>query len=285
VRALIEQHAAAFTRPRGPPATAAVVRLGTEPVGDDPVHTTQFSELTALDQLPDLPIVEVGPLVEHRGEDLLLVAVGGDQALGVGAMDRDRLFDHDVQPGLQRLDAEGRMVVVRRGNQNGIDQTGGHHVIHLGEALDSGDTSEPGGIHIAHRREFELPDLSGLDVGRMCGPHVTETDDANAYLVHKTVSGLEGRRETSYTRQHGARGPPMNVNPGPDRGFRRLRGVSHPSEIRCLTLPAPAAGQAAGGFGGRGGRSLVGFVKERRINVRKVGEFLPFNRRVDEPFD
>ena len=46
--------------------------------------------------------MRIGPLIEHRGEDLPPVFVGGDEPLGIGSVHGNRFFHHHVQPGAKR---------------------------------------------------------------------------------------------------------------------------------------------------------------------------------------
>jgi len=121
VGALVEQDATPLALPRGPPASAGVIDLGSEPVGDDPAHPHQLTQLALADELLHLEVPRLGPELEHGGKDLLRVArVRRDQPLGIGLVDGNRLFDHDVEAGLERGNPERRVLVVRRGDEDGV---------------------------------------------------------------------------------------------------------------------------------------------------------------------
>ena len=127
VRALVEQHAAAFAGPGRAPAAGGIVGVGAKPIGDDPIHPADFTEFATADEVADFLIIAIGALVEHRGEDLLLFStlIGGDEALAIGAVNGNRFLHHDVQAGLECGDSNRGVVVVRRGNEDGVDEAGG----------------------------------------------------------------------------------------------------------------------------------------------------------------
>src|SRR5688572_17941372 len=77
VRALVEQDAAAFPGPRGPPAAGRVISGGAKPVGDGPADAAQLAELPFLDKVAQAAVARGGSLVEHRGEDLPFAAAMG----------------------------------------------------------------------------------------------------------------------------------------------------------------------------------------------------------------
>lgn len=86
VRALIEQHSAAFPLPCGTPSTRGIVGMCAEPIGDDPVDALNFSQLSSLNHAADLLINGIRSLVEHGREDLIRIAVGRDESFAIGFM-------------------------------------------------------------------------------------------------------------------------------------------------------------------------------------------------------
>ena len=180
MRALVQEHAAALALPGRAPAAAVVVGLRAEPGGDDPVHAGDLSELAALDDLAQLDVVRVGALVEHRGEDDLLVLVRRDEALAVGLVDRDGLLDERVDALRERVDADRRVVVVGR-----LD----HDRVHLARADELAAVRELevlvavavhlGRHDVADRGEPRALDEAALDVGDVAGAHVADADDAD----------------------------------------------------------------------------------------------------------
>ena len=121
VRTLVEQHAAALARPRRAPAARAVIGLRAEPVGDGPLDAPQRAEFTAADHRAKLRVKRVGALVEHLGENLAPGAPGREQPLAVRLVHGERLFDEDVQPGLQGRDAVRDVEKMGRGDEDGVD--------------------------------------------------------------------------------------------------------------------------------------------------------------------
>ena len=125
VQALIQQHAAAFALPGRAPTAAGVIGFGAIPIGDDPTQPHDVAEFAALDQLLDFQITRLGTQLEHAGENQLLVfLMRRNQSLRIGFVRGNRLFDHDMQPALQRRDAQAGVLIMRRGNQHGIHFAG-----------------------------------------------------------------------------------------------------------------------------------------------------------------
>jgi hypothetical protein len=127
VWALVHEHAAALALPGAAPAAGGVVVIGAEPVGDLPMHAADRAELAAVDEVLHLLEAGVRAHVEHGGEDFALVRVRGDEALAVGLVNGNGLFDQHMQPGLERLDADGGVAEMRCADQNGVDVATADH--------------------------------------------------------------------------------------------------------------------------------------------------------------
>ena len=120
VRALVQQHAAAFALPRGPPAARIVIILRAEPVGDDPVHAADLADRPALDEVVHADVQRVGALVVHHGEQAPALFGGGVHLLDLLCVHPRGLFAHDVQALAQRADGQRRVAVMRHGDDDGV---------------------------------------------------------------------------------------------------------------------------------------------------------------------
>ena len=151
MRALIEEHAAAFAGPRGAPTAEFIVRLGAEPIRDDPVDAADRAEFAVVDEFAHLSVIGIGALIEHGGEDLFRILVRGDEAFAVGFLDGNRFLHEHMQAVLQGIDADGGVIVVRRGDEHGIDSARTDQLVAAGEAFGLGEAGEflRGGSHTA----------------------------------------------------------------------------------------------------------------------------------------
>ena len=121
VKALIEEHTAALAGPSGPPAAARVIRVGPVPVGVNPVHPDDPSQLARFDEVPQLLVSGFDAQLEHSAEHRLRVPLmGGDQLEGVGLVGRNRLLDHEVHAGVEGGDAQIGVLVVWSSHQDGL---------------------------------------------------------------------------------------------------------------------------------------------------------------------
>jgi hypothetical protein len=181
VQALVDEDAAALAFPGGPPSAAGVVSLGAEPFGDDPGETDDPAQLAAVNQFFDLGVAGFGAHLEHGAEDLPgMLPPDGDQPLGVGFVGGNRFFDHDVQPGLERGDAQGGVLVMRRGDEDGIhfartDQFPSV-VENLQTALLVGDKFVR--KRVGHGLQLAPFDFAGQEVFRVVAPDVAHADNA-----------------------------------------------------------------------------------------------------------
>jgi hypothetical protein len=180
VGALIEKHAAAFSAPGSAPSAGGVIVFGAEPIGDNPVDATDGAEFSSLNQFPHFLVVGVGALVEHGSENLFFIFVGGDEAFAVSLMDGEGLFHKDVEALLESVDADGGVIVVRGGDEDGIDFPGADHFCGTGEVFELGVFGQFGGIEIADGGEFGSGHFLGEEVSGVNFTHVAEADDAEA---------------------------------------------------------------------------------------------------------
>ena len=121
MRALIEQNAAPFARPRRAPTARGIVGGGAEPIGDGPIDAAYRPERAVTHQIADRDVEWIGALVEHHGENCFGIGVRGDEFFRVGLMHRNRLFDQADVAGLQRGDANGRVGIMRRHDEDRVD--------------------------------------------------------------------------------------------------------------------------------------------------------------------
>ena len=86
MQALVEQHAAAFTFPSGPPAAARIIGLRAIPVGVDPVDADDPAQVFP-DELLDFQVTRFRAQLKHAGENnLRKIFMFGDQPFGIRLM-------------------------------------------------------------------------------------------------------------------------------------------------------------------------------------------------------
>ena len=98
-----------------------VVGLSSKPIRDGPIDAPNLTELTGDHQLAELLIDRVGALVEHGCKNLIQSIMGGNQPESVRLVNRDGLFDKEMQAGLQYGDSQSGVVIVRSADEHGID--------------------------------------------------------------------------------------------------------------------------------------------------------------------
>ena len=91
-----------------------------------------------------------------------------------------------MQTGLQRRNAKTRVLIMRRGNQQGINRATGNHLLARTENLYALflvflQLMRRGA---AHGGQFAARHFTIQKIVRMEAPHVAHADNANAYLVH-----------------------------------------------------------------------------------------------------
>ena len=178
VRALVQQNTAAFAAPRRTPAAGAVVGFAAEPRRDDPVRPLDLAEFALFDQLLDFNVVRIRPLIEHRGEDQFRMRLmGGDQPHGVRLVDGNRLLGQNMQTIVQGVDTDGRMEIMRRRDQNGINKAAANHLRTIRKSFDIRIFLQFRGIDVADGGQFATRNLPGLQMLDMARTHVTQTDD------------------------------------------------------------------------------------------------------------
>jgi hypothetical protein len=112
------------------------------------------------------------------------VAVGGEEAEGVGLVGGERFFDEDVEAGVERGDAEGDVVEVGRGDEDGVNFAGGEEGGDAGERAGIGECGEFFGTAVADGGEAQARGLAFGDIAGMDGAHATHADDAETDLLH-----------------------------------------------------------------------------------------------------
>ena len=121
VQALIEQHSAAFAFPGRAPRTAGVVSLAAKPIGVDPVHACDFAEVAVADQRADFFVTRFDAQLKHAAKrELGIFLMRGDELFRVGFVSGDGFLDHQVQSRLERRDAERRVLIMRRGDDDRV---------------------------------------------------------------------------------------------------------------------------------------------------------------------
>ena len=83
-----------------------------------------------------------------------------NQTLGVGLVGGDWLLDHHVQTLLERGDAQRRVLVMRRGDNNRIHQAGADQLFAIRKGLERLELVQLGRHGIGHRHQFGAIDLA-----------------------------------------------------------------------------------------------------------------------------
>ena len=151
--------------------------------------------MAVLDKIAHLHEVSVGALVEHRGKDLFLPSVRGDETRRIGLMNGDWLFEEEVEPSLEHLDSKSRVGIVGRRDKDGVHQPRIKKGGGVGEPGDFRGARELGDIHIAHGGEFQPADLAIEDVSCVMGAHAAGANDSKADRFH--VEWRYGKRVLS----------------------------------------------------------------------------------------
>ncbi|MMZ60353.1 hypothetical protein D1872_224370 [compost metagenome] len=188
MRILVQQHAAAFTGPGGPPAAGIVVALRPVPVGDDPVRPPDLAQLPGEHQVPQFGVKGIGALVVHNPE--FPAGFGGGQVHvpdGFG-VDAGGFFDQDMVIAFKSLRRQCRVIVMRGSNQDGIHGAGGEERVRIGKGPHRfGQVLlrplKPFRIAVANGRKPGPPDVAQKLFG-MGGPHISDADDTKSYLIH-----------------------------------------------------------------------------------------------------
>ena len=190
--ALVQQHAAAFPRPGGPPGTGVIVFLGAIPVGNQPGNPLHFAQLAVDQHFLHLAVHAVGALVKHHGKRELGMRVrGGDHIPHLQGVNAGRLFAHYVQPVIESADGQRRMLIMGGADMHGVHQAGSNQLFALGENRGGGHGSLGGfpavGLPIGNGGDFNFGALAFQNVAGMAGTHVAITDNAQTNLFHSDV--------------------------------------------------------------------------------------------------
>ena len=214
VRALIQQDSPALSGPGGTPTARGIIGGGAEPIRDNPIDTTDFSELAGLDQFAELDVIRIGPLVEHGGEDLLFRAMRGDETLAIRLVDGDRFLHQHVKPGAQGLDTDGGVGIVRRGNKDAVHLPGMDEIAGARETGGFLETGQRFLLRITNCGKAAAGNFSALN-GAGVGPtHTTETDDAEAKFFHRGAQKRKSRRRMKSLRIRSHHPSASNEIPG-----------------------------------------------------------------------
>jgi hypothetical protein len=187
VEALVEEDAAAFAFPGRAPAAAGVIGFGAEPIGDDPAHAGDVPEVAVLDEFLNLLITGFATHLEHAGKNEFFALgffVRGDQALGVGFVRGNRFLDHDVEAMLNGGDAEGGVLIMRRGDEDGIKGAGADEFIGVAVNFEGEIFFEFVGRGAADGNEFAAVDFAGAQVFGVMFADVAHADDAQTDFSH-----------------------------------------------------------------------------------------------------
>ena len=188
VGALIEQDAAAFALPGGAPAARRVVCFGPVPRRDDPADPLQVPQLASIKELLELLEGRARTQLKHRRENLAAaLLVRGNEALTVRLVDRDGLLNQDVQALLEGVNADRRVVVVRRRDDDSVDLTRADEVPAVRIGLEALERREPFRIDVADGRQLSPLDLPFAQVSAVRRPHAPNPDDADSDRIHRVT--------------------------------------------------------------------------------------------------
>ena len=88
MRTLVDEQPAPLAFPRGAPGAGLIVRLGAEPIRDDPMHTADIAEHTSLEHRLDRDIEGPGPFLKHDAKAQCFITVRRQHAVAVRHMHR-----------------------------------------------------------------------------------------------------------------------------------------------------------------------------------------------------
>ena len=195
VRALVEQHAAPFARPCGAPAAGIIIGLRPIPVGDQPVGAFDRTHLARSNDLLHFAVNMIGALIKHHGKHTVRFCRHLIHAADLFCIHAGRLFAHDMQVILHRLDRQTRVIVMRHRNM---------HRVHQSALNQRGCRIKPCNavakllfrpfqtlrIDIRHRREHHPLDIAFHNAEGMHGAHAADTDDPHSDLFHADLPFL-----------------------------------------------------------------------------------------------
>lgn len=196
VQALIDKHAATFTLPGRAPTAAGVVGFRAEPIGDNPGKPGDVAKLPFGDELFDLGVTRFGAQLEHAAEDELRMFFGdGNEAFGVGFVGRDGFLHHRVQAVFESGDAERRVLIMRRGDNDSVELAGFQELVRVAESLAAAlfVLRKFVGESVANRSQFAARDFAGEKIFGMVRADIAETNDSKTNGIHK-IRKLKVRR-------------------------------------------------------------------------------------------
>ena len=187
VQALIEQYSAAFAFPSRAPRTAGVISLAPKPIRVDPVHAGDFAEVAVADQRADFFVTRFDAQLKHAAEhELGIFQMRGDELFRVGFVSGDRLLDHQVQSRLERRDAERRVLIMRRGDDDRVHRLRADEFHRIAKHLHAFRrvVGEFVGRCAANGGEMTVRDLPFEQISSVMLTDVAHADDADADVIH-----------------------------------------------------------------------------------------------------
>ena len=189
VRALVEQHTAAFTGPGRSPCARIIVRLGTVPAGDDPVDPFDLAVFSALDQFPHFAEDAVGALVEHHGKGHIAFCSNFVHLPDRFCVDAGGFFAHDVQSLFHRLDGQDRVLIVGCCDDDGVAEPAVDQIVSLFKNGDRFGKILFGpvaafGVPVGNRGQLHAGDQPVGDGFGMGRTHIADADNAHSDKFH-----------------------------------------------------------------------------------------------------
>ena len=179
MRRLVEQRPAALPIPGGPPSARVVVCLGAEARHDEQC-ASDLAQDALLDQLTRQPYIGLRAHLEHDGEDLLGFLCRLDHLRRLARLHADRLLTQHVQAGLECVNGDRWMEVVRRGDRDAIYQLRLDQFLvvrEMGNAVLLAHLLRTICVDVAHRRQIDFRHV--LAAAAMAGAHAADADDAD----------------------------------------------------------------------------------------------------------
>ena len=196
MRALIQQHAAAFSVPCSLPARRIIIALGAIPVSHDPIHTLQRSKLTAFNHLMELSVDTIGSLVQHQRIHLITLCRDLIDLSHLLRIYAGRLFTDHVYSMGQTIAGELRMKIMRCSDQDRVADTGVDHFLSVVKNLHLLRQCLSGPVQPAlsdiryscqhHGRYFALRNTHCVSAS-----HSADSDNTQSHLFHCPISFSE----------------------------------------------------------------------------------------------
>ena len=194
MHALIDQRAAALSRPARAPAVHVIVVLRAVPIGDGEVGADDLAEPSALDEALRLRVKRIGALVVHDRKNCVPVFVCcAYQLRRVLCRDRDRLFDEGVQSVLQSVFADLDVRIVRRRDDDRLGVSRVDQIAEVGICVDAPFALSLGsdlGIDVADRAELCARHRALGEVVRVVRAHPSYSDHRDSHFVPPLTSVL-----------------------------------------------------------------------------------------------